>query len=1471
MKLKRFITALLTAVSLAVSTAQAEETVPLEPAGQPAGEQEMESSLLQDCQDSAEETAKETDPSEKESPSAEEEDGKEDGKETERETKEDEETDQEADGTQDSEPDPDETGTEPDSKTDGKEAAEPEDDDSDSQDAPSKEESQEKEGTRGEDPEGDDKEIIDSQRLISRGQIAQFESLDEPGQMDFIHMFFFGERPCYCVEPGVEVVLHDGEGAIYQGHVWDEADEEVRRRCKRIAYYGYGYPRTGKTKEAYAATQLLIWEAIAPDKYERIIETLHMCSTPNFDYRACSVDRRALDTVITRLRNFVDNFDTAPSFASNAHRTLVYEIAWGETLVLEDKNHVLSWFNSESEEDHPGIELSIEGNQLKASISDLYYAGYDTQNGIPLTFRRKEEDWNNVMAGVLLYEYENQQKVITATDADPTPYYQLSFRLKSANIRIEKQDEYGESGEACAGTEFVIGWEDDPEIEHPLKDRDGNTLVLCTDETGSAELNHLLPSESTWWIKEKSVPQGFKRLEGSWRITTGPKYKTTSYTFVNPLRDVNLELYKQDEETPDVKLNDARFVIYEVGENLDYDRRPVSCGIRDEDAEEPPVLSWNTLQELTEITKGAVFEYSGYRYEITEIAESTVILTVTKCAAEKPDEPNSTESGEGEEEQKRWRVEVVKNSGLSFADVESARYETKTAGMHVKQDGTLYRIEQVDEDAVTLKDEEGNTIVIHRHPTADEPFSFEEYEALPSEMIEQDEIRIKGELYRYLAIETRAPYGRILHLKRLRDHAVMEVREIGSDAVYESENLQFLKTGEEAELTLSGGAASFRMRSENPHVTLKETEGKWMISANANCTAILEALDKEGDLDSVKRIIFSSTESPHETGGLPVFSGITGHQYVRITDPRNHNMPVAGMPLVLFADKELQEKKGSFTSDAYGAVDISELGAGTYYYRDPFTGDIRSIAAEDASYVKGQLKVQGLKWGRTYLALEETLPEGYDYGDNEVSHTFRMNTREGTDTVQAEVNNFLRRIDVKVFKLDQDDQKTPLNNAWFSVRDITGGAERSSTVPVSLSDIPAEAAAGDIIPVWRENPAGAVRNYHISAIQPDVISVVREDDGQAFSVPVKGSSADVPMLYSDILKALGKPRENTVFSVREKQPYETIRLYRIISIERAPAADIYGNMTAEHTIRQVQLTDMNDSSSRVHIISASEEMESRDGIFLGEFVSGGIMKRIMHEEPVCPLTFEQALAAGLSAPGASGMIPVVRTADMPSYETSRSALNSGKSILNYGGADWQLADGGEVITLTLGGKQAVLSVGTKPGALSYEAMEPCRVASVESEEGNLSAVTICDSTGSTWYLRKGAGQVTHRVGTPGVHVKVKALANGSVADGYTDRQGRIIFADLAEGDYEVQCGEETGRMNVQKGVVQIPDMKYGHSIEICETKSPLGYLIGEACAVIVPQTGYTLDTVTNARTNAKTVTRREEVRRIVMNRRTGIR
>ncbi len=1964
----------------------------------------------------------------------------------------------------------------------------------------------------------------DAGQLISKGRVAQFDSVISPGQYEYISLFFLGDKVCYCVEPTVQVALVNGYGADYSGRTWESLDEDTRNLLKRISYFGYGFPSIGTSKEAYVATQLLIWKVIAPDYYDTINSSLHMCPAPHFDYKACYGSRAYVDSMMNQITFLVNNYDTVPSFADAYHRVNFQMVDWGNTLTLTDTKNVLSWFNDYSEEDHKGIHLRAEDNKLLVDIDDLYYDGWDTGRGKTLTFKRKADQWENMLNGVLLYESGDQQKLMAATGSDPTPQYQLSFKLRTGNIVVRKMDEYHTRGSFAAGTEFYAGWYEDPETQYQKtgtndmnwteyhdpdrvtrNDEDGNSNIenatrmyypimtedgseirrFAVDADGVLRISSFLPQGRKWWIREVKSADAFDTDDRPWSVETTASGASAVYAFVNRLRDVTLELTKQDEEDPVTKINGARFVFYETGD-LDLSKDPTDYGTEiNLGRMTTPALTYRQLKERSTLQEGDSFVFNGYLYEIKEItdhqyilnavktseyhpadtncfsryqlkenpeigdvieakevrsqhgtfdsedddailrkavitdihadggfvtvsvseteqkanilvnetsdpdfaafetasreqnvplergtrievgrtvytlksvnaksliaspdreytislqdpkpewsdipdarnlkpgdtfvlnypysedgsqfqmrqmtftvlqngpyfmkvkaegSEMTIIapewisyedipetvskeeqfivtavqnpvylvsdsrgnrykisdrttevlhraseddennkpldglstdlsyqeliggeeteggacldpfdakgcpvglvrqkelpksdsisyegpqyeeidpsdreagkeilkdgivyrvkeadeislvlsfgsngmeylaevtdgghtekafhtarLTVTFTVDERdekqidvnwqtirvpenslsskpslhlyayaeegtqgdlswkmipenavtgstfidasgveytvlyadwingksivesfrgryevtpetvrsvmpvtwqivtdqendrgsaykpgdtfsvlydntlaardvfekdgirylvmntdyeddgrgtmtlrngsdyqkklvyawnPDAPFSpeeltqtagpveidgetyeviresadgyeliklqTQNGETaevcivqevtdqschdpyEEQEPSFRVEVDKPEGLQYEDADHARYGEKKAGMHVRIDNVLYEIQSVTDREVKVRNTAGEVFVITEEESEDAPFSMETFKAAPAEWIAGDEIEIQGETYRILSAEQDDTHGTVLKVKRLSTHTVETAEEFPDLNTYETETLHYYRTGNIYDLHLKQGEWGYRLRKENPHIRVENTDGAWTMTSDSNAAAVLEIIDADGDVIRTERVIFSLTEPEGEVTGLPVFAGITGHQYIRMTDSTNHNMPIAGKQTVICSDEALSKEVKQAVSDSYGAVDVSELEPGTYWYRDPITEQAVKFQVVSPEHVKGQLSVNDLKWGRTYLACEEELPEGYDYGTSEVTHSFTMNAEAKTNTIQASLENRLRRIAVKVYKVDQEDHRIPLNNAWFTAEDVTDentviDQKQSSSFheKITIADIPENAEAGDIVSVWPTKTDGKKYIYRIEKVLNEEVILSRLEDGMfrgSYHIPVKGFSVTAPMQYTDITRSLKTPRVNAVFEQIEKEPVSSVRQYRIISVEKKEVPDVFGTLSAQRKITECQLTDLDDSSKTIFTVRSVQSNETYGAENMGEYVSGGILIRSTHKENRLPITFDEAIQAGLNAPGDRVKRTVSRTADMPGWEAVHQALSEKKAELSYGGETWGIREDGEnAAVITIYEQEYRVTPVTIAGAAGWQEEDTLETISVETEGETVTALTIRDSRGNTWYLTKDLSQETVETGTAGMYVRITGPDEDTVRDGYTGADGRVVFADLAEGDYQVSRDGVTSTVHVEKGMFLLPEVKYGHSVRICETRSPLGYLIGEACAVIQPKAEYTVDTVTNTRTNAKIVTRKKEIRKVLISRRTG--
>ena len=95
--------------------------------------------------------------------------------------------------------------------------------------------------------------------------------------------------------------------------------------------------------------------------------------------------------------------------------------------------------------------------------------------------------------------------------------------------------------------------------------------------------------------------------------------------------------------------------------------------------------------------------------------------------------------------------------------------------------------------------------------------------------------------------------------------------------------------------------------------------------------------------------------------------------------------------------------------------------------------------------------------------------------------------------------------------------------------------------------------------------------------------------------------------------------------------------------------------------------------------------------------------------------------------------------------------------------------------------------------------------------------------------------------------------------------GELTLSDLKDGTYYLSKEDEVTAVNVQKGMIELKDIPYGARIEVCEIKSPLGYIVGNACEVFIAEAERTTDIVRNYRTNQKL----RKIRDILIIRRMG--
>ena len=835
---------------------------------------------------------------------------------------------------------------------------------------------------------------------------------------------------------------------------------------------------------------------------------------------------------------------------------------------------------------------------------------------------------------------------------------------------------------------------------------------------------------------------------------------------------------------------------------------------------------------------------------------------------------------EENQEREAVTISVKKPGAILFDELQSARYGEKSENQHITVNGITYRITEVNhtESGVTyqIQDESGAVYMIPDEDGLELPVTIETIMNTPCDLLEKDELELRGERMRILYAQSEPGYGMTVRLKRLRDGKVFEVRETPDPGNRETETILFFKTGKAASLPSCKEECTWRLRTDNPHIQLSRAGKSWMVLSDANTSAVLECTEEESGAVSVRRAVFSSLREEGQTEALPVFAGKSGHQYLRVVDENRHGMPAAGVKVTLYADSDRKEEVFCDMTDRYGSVDLSSLLPGTYWYRDPVTLEEKSIGVLSEENARGILTVSGLSVGRKYLVLEETLPEGYDYQDSEAVSDFCAGGEERTEKVRITIRNELRRMMIQVLKQDQDDNRTPLDNAWFTAEDITGQKDQAKINPseeVSLSDIPPGSASGEIFCVWPERNEENRRFWRIEKTEADAITLSLLENGKfekTFRVLKSGYESGAPMLYTDILRCLSNPKEGAVFETGWKEDPSSMRFYRILSVECEMERDVFGELAGGVRIRKAIVEDCSDPGHTPIILEDQDERKSADTELIGEFISGGIIVRKEETAMDAPVSIEELRQMNAENPGDVILAEVRKDAEMPDYGKVQKAWDSGKRDLVFDRIAWEISKPEEgSFLISARGQSFLLYEQTKPGAVSWKEDALLRICSIEKENGRIVSAVIEEEGGNSWLLQEGVSGHPVRKGKAGVEVTIKERGTSLVLHGYTGKDGRLVFADLPEGDYDIESEGIQTFTRVEKGKIFLPYVPYGHLIRICETKSPLGYLKGNACAVIQPKAEIGVDTVTNTRTNRRIVTREEEIRKIVKKRKMG--
>ncbi len=847
-----------------------------------------------------------------------------------------------------------------------------------------------------------------------------------------------------------------------------------------------------------------------------------------------------------------------------------------------------------------------------------------------------------------------------------------------------------------------------------------------------------------------------------------------------------------------------------------------------------------------------------------------------------------------ENRQPQYTLTVQKPREITYTQYANAKHEEKVEKDHLEIAGRKYRIEKIEDvtepitqKKITFLDTGSNTKCVLYETTVPlgstetiAPFSYTNYEAAEKQLEPGDFFQIEGTRYQVLKKETTANHGQSVTVKNMISHKTFTILENPDSNFFETERIYTFTANMPHNLSsLWPEAYDMKLESGNMHITLTSQDNgnankTVTMQADANTAAGILLLDRDRNIIDRKQIVTTVGGTTGSTDGLLNFEGQTGRQYLRLVDPKNHNTASPYATAKIYKDAAMKHLVKQVSANASGAVDVSDMEAGTYYFQSGNDqGTFQVVSSEN---MNGQLKVSGLKWGRTYMACELSLPEGYDYGNNEVCHTFTMNANEHTDVINAEAMNRLRRLKMQVYKVDQDNHEKLLNGAWFTVSDVTltdtVQAERESSTfqeRIDIRDIPNTARLGDQVVIWKAKQGGKNHRYRITNVDADSVTIQLFDNnraGKSYNVPKSGYSTRAPMLYADIVHAVSQVKKGAVFIVKEKEPMSSIQTYEILAVHKVPGTDIFGNPTHTMVVGSATVQNMNETNAQPILLQAVTNDAHYGEEMIGKYMTGGIFTEVLEDTDSIPLSWSDLLTQvggeGNLHIGATATINERVIAAMPGYEELESLIGKAFSEITPG---MRFTCNGVVYTvmsiestnpyvfkLSALGNEYVYGQETQTGAVSYMASRTVQVEKIyRHEDGNVVGVSMQAEDGNSFFIRKGEIVEQKKTGKPGVEVKVSVNADMSnpIYTGYTDGNGQLAIADVPDGTYYVSRGGSVIKETVEKGVIRLPEVKYGHKVKICETKSPLGYIIGNACSVIEPKADYTTDVVKNYRTN----------------------
>ncbi len=489
---------------------------------------------------------------------------------------------------------------------------------------------------------------ISTHAFVSGERVAKYTS----PHFGYITQFHFDDSGFvyYCIDP--TTLFHDGEGYIGSTITFDKISFENLLKISQIMSFGYGFD--GKNSVDYfIATQILIWEVLGYS-----IDGITLLDGTPIDV---SAQKEEILNDIVELR-------TQPSF----HGTTI-KCPFNAECIIPDGNQVLSTYyeideTATSKNFAPGYPYIDDENNLHVKYDTLF------ENVKPVRVKSNAGGYYAAVEAMLLMTKPGSQDLLGGRLPDPIEDAELNIVSDTRDLTVDKVDEY--TIQALPGTTFQIAYDEKfthlivPNCDVGLVSEEdslalnvsGSCSIYNRDtrkfdtmqagaywtvgSDGALHIDQLLPVDGystilntepgVYWIREIDAHQGYVVNTIPYRIDLK---ESNHYSYMNLNRDVDLTIYKTDENMDKVYLDGAQWVIYEVpkdGEIHYSDGLPIGLtnapndGIPQESVHQTMQMDYSTLVSLLpDYQVDDLFIWQDHLYRVNSVLSDRVVVGVT--------------------------------------------------------------------------------------------------------------------------------------------------------------------------------------------------------------------------------------------------------------------------------------------------------------------------------------------------------------------------------------------------------------------------------------------------------------------------------------------------------------------------------------------------------------------------------------------------------------------------------------------------------------------------------------------------------------------------------------------------------------------------------------------------------------------------------------------------------------------------